>query len=227
MALLRFTLVMVAAGSLIVGCAPASPVQAPDNEGVAPAAESAVPEAEPSSPAAAMLVDGVDWTGSAPSASYFAGGAPSLDPEGRTYLQLAFPSATSPDARQLTFGVFGFTGATGPVQDLSEVNFSGPPTGGTDDVATWGYQYDVPEQKTDFVFEVTKWESTGTDTALISATFSGTLVGILGASGPVVIFNGAFNDVEVVVFPDPFYVTDPGRARQARPARRSRPAHSR
>ena len=65
-----------------------------------------------------MLVDGVDWAGGAASASYFSGGAPSLDPEGRTYLQLAFPSATSPDNRQLTFGVFAFTGTTGPWQDL-------------------------------------------------------------------------------------------------------------
>ena len=94
-------------------------------------------------------------------------------------------------------------GSTGPWEDFAEVNFSGSPTGGSDDVSTQGYQYDVPAQKTDFVFEVTKWESTGADTAVMSATFSGGLAGILGA-GPIVISNGVITDIEVVVFPDPF-----------------------
>ncbi len=198
----RLGVVAIAVAALLVGCAPAEGEAAPDPEVAAPIEESAEPQPA-SEPAITMLVDGVEWSGTVPSASYFAGGAPSLDPEGRTYLQLAFPSATSPDTRQLTFGIFGFTGSTGPWQDFAEVNFSGSPTGGSDDVSTQGYQYDVPEQKTDFVFEVTKWESTGTDTAVMSATFSGGLAGILGA-GPTVISNGVITDIEVVVFPDPF-----------------------
>jgi hypothetical protein len=198
----RFGVVAIAAASLLVGCAPAEPAPAPSSAVDVPIEESPAPQ-NSSDPSLTMLVDGVEWSGTAPSASFFAGGAPSLDPEGRTYLQLAFPSATSPDARQLTFGIFAFTGTIGPWQDLAEVNFSGSPTGGSDDVSTQGYQYDVPEQKTDFVFEVTKWESTGATTAVMSATFSGGLVGILGA-GPTTISNGVITDIEVVVYPDPF-----------------------
>lgn len=198
----RLGAVAIVTATLLVGCAPAEPVVSPTSEDVAPIEEPTEPEPASNS-SMTMLVDGVEWIGSDASASFFSGGAPSFDPEGRTYLQLAFPSASSTDSRQLTFGFFGFTGSTGALQDIAEVNFSGSPTGGTDDTVLQGYQYDVPEQKTNFVFEVTKWESTGTDTAVMSATFSGDLVGILG-SPPAVISNGVITDLEVIIYPDPF-----------------------
>ncbi len=198
----RLGAVVIVATALLVGCAPAAPPVTPTSDEVAPIEEPTEP-APASDSSMTMLVDGVEWVGSDASASFFSGGAPSFDPEGRTYLQLAFPSASSTDSRQLTFAFFGFAGSTGQLQETGEVNFSGSPTGGTDDTVLQGYQYDVPEQKTDFVFEVTKWESTGTDTAVMSATFSGTLVGILG-SPPAVITNGVITDLEVIIYPDPF-----------------------
>ncbi len=61
-----------------------------------------------------------------------------------------------------------------------------------------GYQHDLPEQKTDFTFEITDWESTSETSAQLSAKFSGTLRGILGKKD-VLVTDGVIQKARVRV----------------------------
>lgn len=116
----------------------------------------------------------------------------------KPYLQLAFKADKAPDSRQLTISIKGFQPRTGKYTGEMEVLLSGSPTGGSDDTAMQGYQEDVPAQKTDFTFEITKWEPKGEGQAIMSAKFSGNLKGIFG-SKDAKFTDGVITDLVVTV----------------------------
>ena len=180
----------------LAGCAPGD-IPAPSS----PVSGESTPSSEPDVDAGAVShssaeFDGEAWSSAFESASYFAGGSTMIDPSGKPYFQLALPSASSTDGRQLTVALFNFPGGTGEWQGIAEILLSS-------DEAMQGYQWDVPEQKTDFVFEITSWVPQDDGSVILSATYSGTLAGLIG-SPPTVVTNGVITDLEVTVFADPF-----------------------
>lgn len=62
---------------------------------------------------------------------------------------------------------------------------------------TNAYQDDLPEQKTDFTLEFTKWDEKNAKTVIMSAKFRGTLKGIFGPD--VIIENGEIIDLPIQV----------------------------
>ncbi len=195
----RFT--VLAAGAAIVllalaGCAPgdaAAPAPSETAEGSSPDIEVETPTTASYSSAE---FDGVPWTSAFESASYFAGGSTLIDPTGNPYFQLALPSASTTDGRQLTISLFNFPGGTGQWQSIAQVLLSS-------NDAMQGFQTDVPEQNTDFVFEITSWETQADGSVIFSATYGGTLAGLLGSPATVVT-NGVITDLDVVVYTEAF-----------------------
>jgi hypothetical protein len=148
---------------------------------------------------ATCLVDGIDWSGSGYSNShlFYAAGMRNIF-GGKPYLMLAFQSVNSPDNRQLTITLPGFTGEKGIYTgNAIEILFSGSATGNNEQSMLQGHK--IPAQPTNFSVEITAYKSLADDSALISGKFNGTLKGIFGAPS-VDIQNGKFRDVTVKVF---------------------------
>lgn len=183
---------------LLAGCAAGAPEQIAETPASAPAGDASDGDNDTGDVEsfASAQFDGVLWTSAYESASYFAGGTTLIDPSGSPYFQLALPSADESNPRQLTIALFNFPGGTGEWQDRAEVLL----TGGD---ATQGYQYDVPDQKTDFVFEITSWDPQADGSVVFSATFGGNLVGVIGSPG-VLVENGTVTNLSVDVFTEAF-----------------------
>jgi hypothetical protein len=150
-------------------------------------------------------VGGIDWQ-AAPTykgALFYKRGVSLAGSAGRPYLQLSFKDSAG--QRTLTVNVKDFEGKTGKVSGEMEVLLTS--TNGSD--GTQGYQDDVPEQKTDFTLTITNWEdvseSSGTvpGQSKMSATFAGTLKGILG-SEDVRFEEGSITDLMIETYKEAY-----------------------
>lgn len=120
----------------------------------------------------------------------------------KSYLMLGFQSNLLPDNRQLTFTVCGFEPKIGKIAvSTIEVSLSGAESGDTKlAVAAGSKGKGVTEP---FLLEITKYEKTTTNEALISGKFSGTVGGAL-VKNSIKITNGVFVNVKVKVFNENF-----------------------
>lgn len=152
------------------------------------------------------LLDGNDWSAGSffHSALYYQGGIKMLDPSGAPYLQLAFKATNAPDNRQLTIAIRNYKGGLGTYPGM-EVLLSGSADGVAENVQMCGYQDNptYPDQKTNFVFEITDFTRVSDEIAYISGNCHGKLKGIMG-SPDVQVMNGSFQKVEVRVFTQGF-----------------------
>lgn len=130
---------------------------------------------------------------------YYPNGNEFLGESGKNYFQASFYGVSENDSRQILIQIIDFKPEVGKYKGQMEVSLTGSPTGNSDDSVFNGYQDDLPEQKTDFTFEITKWENISESEAKYSAKFSGTLKGIFGA--PDVKFtDGVITDAEVTIY---------------------------
>lgn len=146
------------------------------------------------------------WTGAIvyQGALYYKGGVKLMDDSGRPYFQLAFKSNKAPDTRQFTITVRNFQGTTGQVttKDM-EVLLSGSETGDAQKSEMIGYKNDPNYSGYSVQLVITKWETTSSNAAKMSATFSAKLKGVLG-SPDAVVTNGKLEDIEVTVYTDKY-----------------------
>jgi hypothetical protein len=146
---------------------------------------------------------GKKWQGKGNDGShlFYAKGISSMN-NGKPFLMLAFKSTVAPDDRQLTFKILDFSGKTGKYQKSSiEVLFSGSADGNTKESKLFGCK--SPATVTDFVLDITDWQTISVTEALISGVFSGTLKGIL-TDGAEKVTEGKFSKIKVKVYNDKY-----------------------
>ncbi len=120
----------------------------------------------------------------------------------KPYLQLQFGCVDLPDDRLLTVQVFN------PKESVTkygskdmEVNFSGAADGNKNNTTIYGFVNGKAD--TDFTVEITKWQASGSNKAIISGKVYGELreVKILGKATKINRFeNGIFENIEVEIF---------------------------
>jgi hypothetical protein len=149
------------------------------------------------------IISGKKWQGKGNDDShlFYAKGISNMN-NGMPFLILAFKSTTAPDDRQLTFKVIDFKGKPGKYQKKDiEVLFSGSADGNTKESKLFGCK--SPGTVTDFVLEITEWQTVSATEAIISGVFSGTLKGIM-VDGAEKVTDGTFSKVKVKVFNDKY-----------------------
>lgn len=120
----------------------------------------------------------------------------------KPYLQLQFGCVDLPDDRLLTIQVFN------PKESVTkygskdmEVNFSGAADGNKNNTTIYGFVNGKAD--TDFTVEITKWQASGNNKAIISGKVYGELreVKILAKATKINRFeNGIFENIEVEIF---------------------------
>lgn len=122
----------------------------------------------------------------------------------KPYLQLQFACVDSPDDRLLTLQIFNPKESVAKYgsKDM-EINFSGAADGNKNNTTIYGFVNGKAD--TDFTIEITKWQVSGSNKAIISGKVYGELreVKILGKSIKKNVFeNGIFENIEVEIFND-------------------------
>jgi hypothetical protein len=151
-----------------------------------------------------LMLNGKPWTGDITyqGALFYKGGVKMMDPSGKPYMQLAFRANKTPDSRQFTITIKNFSGATGAVsQEGMEVLLSGSETGDSKNPQMIGYKNDSNHAGYSVNLVITKWDMSSTDVAIMSATFSAKLKGVLG-SPDATVADGKLENIEVKVFTD-------------------------
>jgi hypothetical protein len=148
-----------------------------------------------------VFFSGKEWKANSTSALFYEGGNSMMDKTGKPYFQISFSAVDAHDTRKLNFTCNNFVPSLGIIKSPMKVLMTGHPSGDLKNSEVQGYQVNpkFPEQATNLVVEITKWERISPSKAKISGTFSGKLKGLIGA--PDLDFqNGVFENIEVVCY---------------------------
>jgi hypothetical protein len=145
-----------------------------------------------------VVFSGKVWKANGTSALYYEGGNSMMDETGKPYFQIGFSAVNAPDNRKLTFTFMNFVPNIGKIKSPLKVLMTGHDSGDLNKSEVQGYQVNpkFPEQATNLVVEITKWERISVSKAKISGTFSGKLKGLMGAPD-LDCQNGIFENMEV------------------------------
>lgn len=151
-----------------------------------------------------LLLNGKPWTGAITyqGALLYKGGLKMMDPSGKPYMQLAFISNQKPDDRQFTITIKDFPSSVGVIQSTGiEILLSGSETGDSKKSEMIGYKADYTNYSVEL--NITKWEFTSADIAVMSATFAAKLKGVMG-SPDATVADGKLENISVTVYKDPY-----------------------
>jgi len=151
-------------------------------------------------------IDGKPWNAAVvyQGALFYEKGISMMDKSGNPFLQLAFKVAQSPDNRRLTLQIRNFQPNNEKIAPSQlEVLLSGSEIGDVKNPSIFGFNNTSVYTNYSFEMRVLSWKRISADKALLSATFTAKLKGVLEKK-EITITNGKIEGLEVMIFTDKF-----------------------